>query len=512
MQTIESYNPSTGELLGCVPCAGASEVESAVSLAWDAFSKWKSTEYKERKQLVRQLHDLIAEQKEEIAVLISKEVGKPLIESLMAELAAVLDSCTYFAENTQKLIKDQPLAFTNPLLVHKRNSILFEPLGVIGIISPWNYPFAIPAVSMVMALMCGNTVILKPSEKSPLVGDKIAELFSRAGFPPGVVTVLNGGPETGAHLTGARLSRILYTGSVYSGSKVLTQAAAGLTPVTLEAGSKDAAIVLPDAPVEWTAHGLVWSAFTNCGQACASLERAYIIRGAHTVELIDHIVEYTKNLKVGSALNPVTEVGPLIDEQQLQKVIDQIEEAKSLGAQVLCGGKMIDGNFLEPTVLSNVDNRMRIMNEETFGPVLPIVVVDFVEDAIKMVNDSQYGLTASIWTSAKSQGAEIARKIEAGIVTVNDSLFSFACPQAPWGGVKKSGSGRTHSRFGLLDLVNIKVVSLDTAGGTKRFWWYPYGHMRTDAVRAALDSLHNPSPLKKILGAARFIAGKFIGV
>jgi succinate-semialdehyde dehydrogenase/glutarate-semialdehyde dehydrogenase len=513
MSNIESYNPSTGELLGSVLCPGPSEVESIVNDAWDAFLKWKVSAYKERKQLVLQLHDLIADEKDEIATLISQEVGKPLAESLLGDIGAVLDACTYFAQNTQKLLQDQSIALNHPFLFRKKTSIVFEPLGVIGIISPWNYPFAIPAIATIMAVLCGNTVVIKASEKSPFVGNKIAELFARAGFPPGVVSVLNGGPEIGALLSQSNLARLIFTGSVQSASKVLTQAAPNLTPVTIEAGGKDAAIVLPDAPVEWTARGLVWSAFTNCGQACASLERAYVVRGAHTVELIEQIAEHTKKLKVGLALDPSTEVGPLVDEIQLAKVVSQIEEAKALGAKVLCGGSKITtlaGHFLEPTVLTNVDKRMSIINEETFGPVLPIVIVDFVEDAIKQVNDSKYALAASIWTADTQQVPEIAERLEAGVVTINDSLFSFACPQIPWGGFKKSGFGRTHSQFGLFDLVNIKTVSYDTAGGAGRFWWYPYGHMRLGNMRAGLDSLHKPSVVGKLLASIRFAAGFWI--
>jgi succinate-semialdehyde dehydrogenase/glutarate-semialdehyde dehydrogenase len=406
-------------------------------------------------------------------------------------------------------LQDETVALSNPFLMRKKTAVVFEPLGVIGIISSWNYPFAIPAITMIMSVLCGNTVVLKPSEKSPLTGDNLAELFSRAGFPPGVVTVLNGGPDTGALLSRSNLSRLIFTGSVESSVKVLSEAASNLTPVTVEAGGKDAAIVLPDAPVEWTAQGLVWSAFTNCGQACASLERAYIVRGANTVELVEQIVKHTMKLKVGDASDPSTEVGPLIDEKQLAKVTAQIEEAKSLGAQILCGGNKVagaDGYFLEPTVLTNVDHRMSIMNEETFGPVLPIAVVDFLEDATKQVNSSKYALGASIWTSDTKQASEIARKLETGVVTINDALFSFACPQVPWGGLKKSGFGRTHSRFGLLDLVNIKLISSDTAGGASRFWWYPYGHMRLNNIRAGVDSLHKQSLLGKMLASIQFVS------
>ncbi len=279
-----------------------------------------------------------------IANLISAEVGKPLVEAYMGELTGPLDSCVWLAENAERFLKDQAIQLTNPLLSAKQSIVTFEPLGVIGIISPWNFPFSIPMMSILSCVMLGNTVVLKPSEKSPLIGIKIGELFKEAGFPEGVVNVVTGDRSTGELLTRSKVARVIFTGSVAGGTKVIQQAASNLggVPVTAELGGKDAAVVLPGAPIDWTAQGLIWGAFTNAGQACASIERVYILKSKHTEKLIDTIVQKTLQLKLGPPSDQTTDVGPIIDEVQLAKVERQVNEARQAGAKVLCGGRRRD--------------------------------------------------------------------------------------------------------------------------------------------------------------------------
>jgi succinate-semialdehyde dehydrogenase/glutarate-semialdehyde dehydrogenase len=505
--TIKTYNPATKELLGEVAQASAKEVEQAVAASWQAFESWQATSFKERSKALLKLRKVISQNADEIAKLISNEVGKPICESYMAEMVGPLDACVWFAENTEKALEDQSIAMTNPLLLSKQSIISFEPLGVVGIISPWNYPFAIPMMSIIMAIACGNTVVLKPSEKCPLIGIKIGELFKQAGFPDNVVTIITGGRSTGALLSQSKVAKLIFTGSAIGGSKVMAQAAENLTPVSLELGGKDAAIVLPDAPVAWTARGLVWGAFTNCGQACASIERVYMVKGPNNQKLIDEIVSQTKKLELGPGINPNSDVGPMIDDEQLAKVESHVEQAKASGANVLCGGKKRDdlgGYFYEPTVLTNVNHSMDVMLQETFGPVMPIVIVESEDEAIDLANESHYGLSASIWTRNLSKAEDIARDLEAGTIFINDGLFSFASPQVPWGGSKKSGGGRTHSYFGLLDLVNIKHITIDSAGGMNRLWWYPYGKSRTKLARAGVSFLHGNNPVDTVQGLINF--------
>ena len=290
-------------------------------------------------------------------------------------------------KEASKILADEQFAPFNPLLMGKRHLLKFEPLGVIGIIAPWNYPFAIPVSTILMVLVAGNTVVLKPSEKSPLTGLKIGELFRQAGFPENTVTIITGDSQAGQTLSNLDLARLIFTGSLKSGEKVMANAASHITPLTLELGGKDGAIVLPDAPIERTAQAIVWGAFTNAGQACASIERLYLVRGGNSQAILNKIVELASSLKIGDPLLPDTEIGPLIDVQQYDHVVLQVEEAISLGAKVLCGAgklsnldlnagqkasentatKKLAGYFYQPTVIADLSPKMKILSEETFA-------------------------------------------------------------------------------------------------------------------------------------------------
>jgi acyl-CoA reductase-like NAD-dependent aldehyde dehydrogenase len=511
-ETFPSVNPATLQVIGEIPLMGKSAVEMAVASAWEAFQTWQLTSYSQRSEHILQLRDLIERQKDDIAALVSQEVGKPLIESYLADLSGPLNTCVWLADKTEGYLKDQIVNLGNPLLGSKTNMLSFEPLGVVGIISPWNYPFSIPMMTILMSVMVGNTVVLKPSEKSSLVGIKIGELFQAAGFPVNVVNVITGDRTTGEYLSHSQLAKLIFTGSVSGGAQVMIQAAAKLTPVCLELGGKDAAIVFPDAPSKWTARGLTWGAFTNAGQACASIERVYLIRGENTDKLIEEIVSIAKALQVGPSENEQSEIGPLIDESQYRVVSNQVSDAVAQGAKILCGGKRVEGLagfFYAPTVLVDVNHSMRIMNEETFGPVLPIMIVESEDEALRFANQSDYGLTASIWTKDLKKAKSIARDLKTGTVYINDCLFSHAMPELPWGGLKKSGFGRSHSYFGLFDLVNIKCISIDAAGGAHRLWWPPYGKYRTLQMRAGLESFHAAFPFGRINGLCQFLLNMF---
>jgi succinate-semialdehyde dehydrogenase/glutarate-semialdehyde dehydrogenase len=506
--TIESINPANKAVLGRVPVSGEDEVRLAVERAWHCYSEWQLTSLKTRAKHLAKLRKVIAEKADEIAKLISDEVGKPLPEAYFSELSGPLDTCLWLVNQGEKLLADQPVPISNALLASKQSIIAYEPLGVIGIISPWNYPFSIPMMTAIMALYAGNTVVIKPSEKSSLVGIKIGELILEAGFPPGAVEIITGDGQTGKYLSSSRLGRLIFTGSVGGGKAVMSQAANSLTPVSLELGGKDAAIVLPDAPIDWTAKGLTWGAFTNAGQACASVERVYIVKGKHTDEIIRAIVAAAQKLKLGPASDPLSDVGPLIDQGQLDIVNGHVQEALAKGAKAVVGGKVRDelgGFFFEPTVLTGVTQDMKIMRDETFGPVLPIMVVDTEDQAVELANDSEYGLCATIWAGKLPRAECVARDINVGTVLINDVLFSHAVPTLPWGGLKKSGFGRGHSTFGLHDLCNIKHISIDSAGGAHRVWWYPYSRSRIKLAQGGIQFLHG-GLTKRTTGFVDFVS------
>ncbi|MBK9142358.1 MAG: aldehyde dehydrogenase family protein [Candidatus Melainabacteria bacterium] len=506
--TLKSINPANLEVLGEVPVMLENEVRQTVEKARLAQEDWQLLDFGKRASLVLRLRRLISRQSKEIAELISNEVGKPIGEAFSAEINGTLDTCVWLADNAERLLKDQMIAMTNPMLSSKQSVIAFEPLGVIGIISPWNYPFSIPMMAALMSVMVGNTVVLKPSEKSSLIGIKIGDLFREAGFPEGVMSVVTGDKDTGRYLSESGLARVIFTGSVEGGRKVMEQAAATITPVSLELGGKDAAIVLPSAPVKWTAQGIAWGAFTNAGQACASIERLFILKSKKTDQFLDELVAVTRGLKVGPASDPTVDIGPVIDQTQLDKIAAQVDQAREAGATILTGGSRIEdmgGHFFQPTIITDVNPSMAVMQEETFGPVLPVMVVESEDDVVDLVNNSQYGLTASIWGKNLKRAENIARDLDVGTVFINDCLFSHAAPQLPWGGVKKSGFGRTHSHFGLLDLVNIKHISIDAAGGATRLWWYPYGPARTKTIEGGIQLFHGSFPFGKLSGMCKFV-------
>lgn len=516
---IRSVCPHTKQVLGEFVCSGEAQVDVTVSMAALRF-RTNKFDLATRLRMIAKLRTLIADQADEIAQLISTEVGKPLSECYSAEIAGVLDTCVWLNKNAARLLAPRKMKLGNPLAWFKKCYLHSEPLGVIGIISPWNFPFSIPMTTVLQAVAAGNTVVLKPSEKSTLVGLKIGQLFVQAGFPEGTVQVLIGDGQTGKFFSqNQQLSRLILTGSVRAGQRIVEQTATNLTPVTLELGGKDAAIVLPDAPVDYTARGLVWGAFTNAGQACASIERVYIVDGPNRSALIDAVIEKTKQLRVGApatlanlASSQPNDIGPIIDEVQLSKIAAQVEEARQNGATVNCGGRVLNelpGYFYEPTVLTGVNHRMSVMREETFGPVIAIMVVGSVEEAVRLANDSDFGLTASIWSASVGYARTIAPLLQVGTVYVNDCIFSHAAPELPWGGVKHSGIGRSHSHIGLMDMVNIKNVNLDTASGAGRLWWYPYSGSHAKLFRGGIQAMHGSSIGARIKGAVQMVSNFF---
>ncbi len=502
--TLKSINPATLEVLAEVKVTPGEAISKAAEASKQAFQSWRTTTLQERLKKIEKFYRLLSSKQDEIARLVTLEMGKPLVESYLGDISGPLDTCVWLMKEAPKILSAQYISVANPLLFGKTHHLKFEPAGVIGIISPWNYPFSIPVMTMLMALTAGNTIILKPSEKSPLTGLKIGELFKEAGFPENTVTIITGGAEQGNILANLALARLIFTGSVATGTKVMAAAASHLTPINLELGGKDAAIVLPDAPIERTARALTWGAFTNAGQACASIERLYFVKGGNSEAILKRMVDLAKQLIVGDPLLESTEIGPLIDVQQYDHVVNQVEEAITGGAKVLCGtgklssldlntdpsgDKKLAGYFYQPTIITNVNHNMKIMQDETFGPVLPMMIVDSVEEAIKLANDSTFGLTASVWSTNINKAKTLADQLEAGSVFINDCLYTHARPELPWGGLKNSGFGRSHSQFGLLDLVNIKQIAVDTSPW-HRLWWYPYGANKLKAARSGLHILH----------------------
>jgi succinate-semialdehyde dehydrogenase/glutarate-semialdehyde dehydrogenase len=473
---IISYDPATGEEIGRAPLASPEDVQEAVRRARAAQPAWARLSFRERGRVILKARKLMLAERDEIARLVSRETGKPVAEALSMELVPTLAAMHYFAHASENLLRPQKIDIGQYGFMGRSSSIVFRPLGVIGIISPWNFPLATPADEVVMALMAGNAVVLKPSELTPLIALKLGDILSRAGLPQGLLEIVTGDGATGAALVDARVDKIMFTGSVATGKRVAEAAAKYLTPVVLELGGKDPMIVLEDADIENAARGAVWGAFANSGQACASVERCYV-QESIAPEFIERVVAETRALKQGPGTEEAVDVGAMSNERQLQIVADHVNDATQRGAKVLTGGRRAAnpvGLFFEPTVLTNVDHNMTIMRDETFGPVLPVMTFKTEAEAIRLANDSVYGLTASVWTKDIARGRRIAEQIEAGTVMVNEVVYTHGIAQTPWGGVKESGYGRTHGRLGLLELVQPQHIHVNRFSFLPDLWWFRY--------------------------------------
>jgi succinate-semialdehyde dehydrogenase/glutarate-semialdehyde dehydrogenase len=497
-------SPATLEPVGEARLASSADCEEALHSARLAFPSWRDLAIRERQRIFRRAGQILFDRSNDAARLLAIEKGSPLAEALSVEVLGSLEALDHYGRNLEKGIAPKRTTSHLPLFANKKSLFKFQPLGPTLIISPWNFPLLIPVFDILSALATGNTVILRPSTSTPFIALLVGEVFLEAGLPPGVLNIIPCRTAQAEELiTHPGLMTIMFTGSVPVGKRIMELASRNLTNVVLELGGKDPMIVLKDADLERAVPGAVWAAFMNTGQSCASVERVYVARevvGAFT----EKAVAMTKRIKVGNPLDDDTEMGPLTTLGQLEFVEAHLREAKEKGASVLCGGerpKAGPGYFLAPAVLTGVDHTMKIMKEETFGPVLPIMAFSDPEEAIALANDCDYGLTASVWTRDKRAAARIADRLEAGSVTINDHMYSFSEPRAIWGGIKRTGMGRSHGLYGLLHLVNIKYIGADFAKNRGQLWWYPYGAEKTDVIRRALALLHQNGLMKKLRAA-----------
>jgi acyl-CoA reductase-like NAD-dependent aldehyde dehydrogenase len=486
---IASLNPATGETVRELDCAGEADVFAAVERARAAQSAWAERGLRHRISLLRQFQATVYAKKSEIAAAITREAGKPLAEALVTEVLVVLDGARFLIDNAWSLLRDEPVPHGNLVTKLKRGWLVREPHGVIGIISPWNYPFSIPATETLAALVAGNAVVLKPSELTPLVALELGALLHAAGVPEDVFQVVIGEGPAGAALLQSPIDKLVFTGSVATGKRIAASAAERLLPVVLELGGKDPMLVLDDADIDVASSAAVWGAFVNAGQACLSVERCYVHHSLYE-SFATACAGKTKRLRVGNGVDANTDVGPMIRERQVRIVEAHVEDARERGARILAGGTRLPelgANFYSPTVLADVTHEMRIMREETFGPVLPVMAVESDDEAVHLANDSEYGLAGSIWTRDAKRGERLARRIHAGTVMVNDVVSCFGISEAPHGGVKASGVGRTHGRFGLDEMVRVKYLDEDRVPGMKKVWWHGYGESFRRQMEGFLD-------------------------
>jgi acyl-CoA reductase-like NAD-dependent aldehyde dehydrogenase len=489
IDTLPSINPATGEVLAHFERTPTSRLPALVSRTRVAQRAWASRPIRERCAKLRGLREQIMALRNELADAVVGESGKPRVEALFADIFVALDSAEYWSKNAASALRTRRVPHHSTAAKAKRGYLAYNPLGVVAIISSWNYPLAIPLSQIIPALAAGNAVVCKTSDFTPQCGALIEKLFIAAGFPKDLVKIVQGDGEVGQALIDASPDKVMFTGSVATGRHVAEVCAKKLIPSVLELGGKDAMIVLADADLEVASSAAVWGSYTNCGQVCLSVERLFVEQSA-AEKFIALCVEKTKKLRIGPGSDPSTDIGPLIRPQHVRRMIDLVDDAVSRGANVLCGGIArpdLGSNFFEPTVIAGVDSSMKLFQEETFGPILAIQIVRDAQEAITHANDSPFALAASIWTKSKARGMALSAELRAGAVMVNDAISYFGIAEAPHGGCGASGWGRTHGQAGLLEMVQMKYIDVDGLPRSEKPWWYRYGSGLERAADAFLQ-------------------------
>lgn len=482
MAILQVTNPATGEAIGKVEETNIEEVAQYYARARKAFSDWSNRAVRERLHYLEQLKNVMVEQMDELVQVIVQDTGKVPVDALVADVMPTLESIEYVRKHAEKILAPKKVK-TPLLLIGKKSYIEYMPRGVVLVISPWNYPLQLSVVPVISALISGNTVILKPSEVTPLVGKYIEELFQKAGFPEHVIQVAHGGKEVGAAFVSGNPDYIFFTGSARTGRIIQAEAAKKLIPSTLELGGKDPFLVFRDANLKRAAKGAVWAAFTNAGQVCMSAERIFVEEAVYD-EFLQLVKEETKKLTLGT--DGDCDIGSLTYPVQREIVKKQVLDALEKGAKLETGihpEEWDDTMFIEPMVLSRVTAEMDIVCEETFGPVMPIIPFQTEEEAIRLANASKYGLNASVWTEDLQKGRRVARQLVTGAVNINDVIVSVANHYLPFGGTKESGIGNYHGEKGLTIFCHEKAIVVDRGTFSSEIQWYPYKGKYSDFLQ-----------------------------
>lgn len=483
-------SPATGETIDEIEVQTAGDVRAAVEQARKAQPAWSALSFKERAVYLQRALAILIERQEEFIDVIVRESGKPRTEALMMDIFSGCDSLNFYSKNAGKLLKPQRKSLHGMLRLMKKLQIVYRPLGVVGVISPWNGPFILSLNPTAQALMAGNAVILKPSEVTPRSGALVGSLFEAAGLPEGVLQVLTGDGETGAALVDAGIDKISFTGSVATGRRVAEACARQLIPCTLELGGKDPMVVCADADLDVAAGGAVAGAFMNTGQYCCGTERVYAvdeISEAFTAKVVERVQ------KLRQARDGEFDVGAIFWQKQMEIIEAHMADAVAKGARVLVGGRrnpdLPEGLYFEPTVLADVTHEMRIMTEETFGPILPIMRVRDEEHAIALANDTDYGLGANVWSRDANKAFDLALRIDSGSVCINDMTMTYGAHEAPFGGRKTSGVGQVNGETGLRGYCHAKPILTDRFGGKQTSSHYPYSQKRDVGMQRVIKLL-----------------------
>ncbi|HEX5065873.1 MAG TPA: aldehyde dehydrogenase family protein [Myxococcota bacterium] len=476
-------SPVSLEPIGELECMDATDVARALERARKAQPAWAALSFRERAEVLRRCLQLVLEKQDRIIETVVRETGKTQTEAFAMEVFATCDSLCYYAKNAERFLRPRRQRVHGVLGLTKQLRLVYKPLGVVGIIVPWNGPFVLAMNQAAQALMAGNAVLLKGSEVTPYSTALAGEFFREAGLPDGLLEVLMGDGQTGAALVEAGVDKISFTGSVSTGRKVAEACGRQLLPVTLELGGKDAMIVCADADLDRAAAGALLGSCMNTGQYCCGTERIYVVGDVYE-PFVEKVVAGAKALRQSD--RGESDIGAIFWDRQLSIIEGHVNDAVAKGAQVRVGGRrnpQLRGLYYEPTVVTDVHHDMDLMRHETFGPVVAIMRVADEEEALRLANDSRYGLNGNVWTRDKAKGFRIAERMQTGGVCINDMALTYGVPEAPFGGVKESGVGQVNGKLGLRGYCHLHPMLVDRFGGKTIQGGYPYTSKNLEGMK-----------------------------
>lgn len=487
---VEDVNPATGEKFFEIAETDLSRINELFERARQAQKTWAALSFKQRARHIHKMRDYITEHAEELATVVSRSNGKTRVDALATEVLPCALACNWYAGNAEKVLKPKMRGGGNILFFNKRSQIVHVPIGVVGIISPWNYPLSIPFGEIIMGLMAGNAIMLKVAAATPAVGKIIEDIIAAGELPDGLFHhVVGSGSKVATAFFENGIGKLFFTGSVNAGKTLMEQAAKTLTPLSLELGGNDAMIVLADADLERAVNGAIWAGFQNAGQSCGGVERIYVEAPIYE-QFVELLSKKTRTLRHGPGCDSFdVDIGSLTTEGQLRTVQQHMEDALAKGARVAAQSQPVGTQsalFHAATVLTDVSEDMLTMRDETFGPVVAVAKVASADEAIERANNSNLALTSSIWTRDIGRGRKLAAQVEAGVTAINDHLYTHGLSETPWGGWKESGLGRTHGVEGLHEMTHVKVINWDLLPAKRNLWWHPHDEA---TYRALLNAM-----------------------
>lgn len=507
--TVDCFDPATGKKIGSSPVHTPEDARRAILRAKDAQHGWAALPLRERIGYVLRMRDYLIQHADEVSDVIHQDVGKTRIEALATEVLPTALAISYYTRQAERFLRPHPLGGGALLFFNKGSTLYRVPFGVVGIIAPWNYPLGIAMHEIVPALLAGNAVIFKIARETQMVGRRIEEMARAAGIPDGVFTYLN---IPGAVVSDVLLDpslhvdKLFFTGSVPVGKTLMAKAAESLTPVSLELGGNDAMLVCEDANLERAVNGAIWAGFQNSGQSCGAVERVYVHRDVY-VPFMELLKERVEALRQGPDEAFDVDVGAMCTERQTKTVADHYEDALAKGATVFAQAEVTaeSGNFFPATVLTDVNHDMLVMREESFGPLLGVMRVESMDEAVELANDSDLGLTGSVWSNNTKKAVALGRRIEAGVITINDHLMTHGIAQTPWGGFKESGIGRSHGQLGFEEMTEPQVVVTERLFFTTRnVWWHPYSEAVYKGLRGTTQLFYGNRIVDRVGGFVDF--------